>query len=346
VNNKITLVGDSIENPANALTMIHASEMFGGGCRFRDTKGLAQANVTLPQASPVITTISEGELRTLHSRRIAFDNTPDATEVFGYEAGRDFAVMVGNERRGLSHTFSALATEHVQIPMASQRINCLNVAAASAVALYYLCGTRVGSMAVRNDPDRRRPELLFLAAHDHFEFGSAVRSAAAFGWKRALVEDRHNVWFNCDRGIRSEGRAAARRGRNDILLVPCGQNATHGFSHVTIITSRQEGIPIHRANLTRGANQLVVIPDEGQADFAAEKWTLLGAEVEFARLQIPATRFTYHYRLMATIAMAEVSRQIGAVRRSKFRKLRGRRFTTASLLNSRRLRENGPSGMT
>ena len=38
-----TLVGDSIENPANALVMAHAAQMFGADCRFRDTKGLNQA---------------------------------------------------------------------------------------------------------------------------------------------------------------------------------------------------------------------------------------------------------------------------------------------------------------
>src|SRR5256885_10514710 len=35
----VMLVGDGIENPANALTMIHAAAMFGARCRFRDTQG-------------------------------------------------------------------------------------------------------------------------------------------------------------------------------------------------------------------------------------------------------------------------------------------------------------------
>ena len=33
----IAMIGDSIENPANALVMVHAAQMFGAGCRFRDT---------------------------------------------------------------------------------------------------------------------------------------------------------------------------------------------------------------------------------------------------------------------------------------------------------------------
>ena len=47
----------------------------------------------------------------------------------GDQAGRDFAVMVGNERRGLSYECAKLATDKVQVPMFSRRVNCLNVAA-------------------------------------------------------------------------------------------------------------------------------------------------------------------------------------------------------------------------
>ena len=303
----ITLVGDGIENPANALTMLHAASMFGAACRFRDTKNLAHSGLS---ETPLFVPITGEEVRTLHGRRIAFDNLPRASEVYGFKAGQDFAVLVGNERRGLSHEFATLATDRVQVPMISRRINCLNVAAASAVALYYLCGTPVGKMAVRSDPARRRPDVLLLGPRDHVELGSAIRSATAFGWNRLFVEDRHNVWFDCDRGIRSEGRAAARRGRNDILLIPCQAKASHAFARVTVITSRQ-GIPIHRSNLTRGASQLVVIPDESEPGLGTEVWSRLGAEVEFACLQIPAAEFTYHYRVIATVALAEISRQVG-----------------------------------
>src|SRR5439155_13920378 len=142
---------------------------------------------------------------------------PGARDVYGFHASRDFAVLVGNERRGLSHEFASLSTDRVQVPTLSRRINSLNVAAASAVALYYLRGTPVRPMAVRKDPRSRRPELLLLGADDHFELGSTIRSAAALGWERVFIEDRHRVWFGCDRAVRSEGRAAARRGRNEIL---------------------------------------------------------------------------------------------------------------------------------
>jgi len=45
VKPSVTLIGDGIENPANALVMVHCAEMFEAACRFCDTKGLAQSEV-------------------------------------------------------------------------------------------------------------------------------------------------------------------------------------------------------------------------------------------------------------------------------------------------------------
>src|SRR5437773_7044165 len=255
--------------------------------------------------------ITGDEIQALHSRIIAFDNLPGARDVYGFHAGRDFAVLMGNERRGLSHEFASLATDRVQVPMLSRRINCLNVAAASVVALYYLCAPPVGAMAVRKDPRSRRPELLLLGPGDHFELGSTIRSAAGLGWERAFIEDQHQVWFGCDRAVRSEGRAAARRGKNEILLIPCPIGATYSYPRMTVITRKRVGAPLHRIKFVGGPSQLVVIPDESRSEIAAEDWSRFGRQVEFAHLQLPTTEFTYHYRLMATIALAEISRQVG-----------------------------------
>ena len=232
MNQGLTLIGDGIENPANALVMKAAAAMFGAECRFRDTKGLNQASST--QGGEPFITIEPDRIPALHGRAVAFDNLPGAAELYGYQVGPDFSIMVGNERRGLSYECAKLATDKVQVPMLSRRVNCLNVAAASAVALYYLRGTRVGPMAVRGEPNNRRPEVLLLGAGDHVELGSAIRSTAAFGWGRVFIEDRQQVWFGCERAVRAEGRAAARRGKNEILCIPCGTGASHGFARVTI----------------------------------------------------------------------------------------------------------------
>lgn len=312
---RVLLVGDGIENPANAFSMVHAAEMFGAACRFRDTKRLLAAvpeseHGSDPTAAPLAAITSE-EIRARHARVIAFDNLPGARDVYGFHAGRDFALAVGNERRGLSREVAALATDRVQVPMLSRRINCLNVAAAAAVGLYYLCAASAGPMAVRRDPRSRRPELLLFQPGDHFEAGSTIRSAAAFGWERALLDDLHQVWFGCGRAVRAEGRAAARRGRNDILLIPSPPGAARAFARVTVITTGRSGAPLHRIDLAGGPSQLVVIPDESRGDAASEDWSHLGQRVELARLAQPGEHFTYRYRLPATIALAEIARQVG-----------------------------------
>jgi hypothetical protein len=125
------------------------------------------------------------------------------------------------------------------------------------------------------------------------------------------VEGRYGVWFGCDRAVRSEGRAAARRGKNDILLIPCPAHASYAYPRVTVITYRRIGAPIDRVNLAGGPSQLVVIPDESRGEFDRGSWDRLGRKIEIAHLRVPPGAFPYHYRLPATIAVAEISRQVG-----------------------------------
>jgi tRNA G18 (ribose-2'-O)-methylase SpoU len=305
------LVGDSIENPGNVQTMLDAARMFGARCVFLDTESLEAAGGPGSSSALDLPGVTDEELRTAYPRRIAFDNLSGAVDVYGFQPGPSFAVLVGNERRGLSHTTRRLATDAVQVPMISKRINCLNVAAASAVALYYLGRGGGGPMRVRQDPGSRRPELLLVGGADAVELGSAIRSAAAFGWTRALLEDREGAWFGSERSARALGRAAARQSRNTIRLIPSQSKAELGFAEVTVITLERRGVPLHRAHLAGGARQLVVVQDETHASASAEDWSRLGAGVSFVHLDVPGTQFPYHYRLVATVALAEISRQLG-----------------------------------
>ena len=66
-----------------------------------------------------------------------------------------------------------------------------------------------------------------------------------------------------------------------------------------------------RANLARGAQQVIAIPDESALDLEREEWDRLGRAVKFVHLDLPCAEFIYHYRLIATIALAEVARQVG-----------------------------------
>jgi len=218
---RITLIGDGIENPWNARTMLHAAAMFEGECRFRDRAKLASAWDAVGLPKNILRFVANEDVRHDYNPRIVFETLSHAESVYGFclPHGTRPAVIVGNERRGVAHDMQQIASHVMHVPLVSRTLTSLNVAAAAAVALWYL--TRgSGLMHVSANPHKRRPELLIVGGMDHFELGSTIRSAGAFGWQRILIEDRTGVWFGADRVTQSEGRAAARRGRNPIRLVP------------------------------------------------------------------------------------------------------------------------------
>ncbi len=165
-------------------------------------------------------------------------------------------------------------------------------------------------MQVRTQPQKRRPELLLTGVTDHWELGSAVRSVGAFGWQRLLLEDSAGVWFGVPRGVRAEGRAAARRQKNPIRVIP-HTTSPGAFERVRVITTRKRGTPLHRAQLAGGPRQLIVLADESAVDFDTQDWHRLGHEMSFVHLDLPASAFSYHFRLVASIALAEIARQVG-----------------------------------
>ena len=50
------------------------------------------------------------------------------------------------------------------------------------------------------------------------------------------MDDRRAVWFGVDRITRSEGRGAARRGRNPIRVIPTQADSAYAFHEVSVIT--------------------------------------------------------------------------------------------------------------
>ena len=270
-----SLAGDGVANPANVRALHDAAAMFGIGYQAWDAR------------------------RPLDGPLIAVENTPDATSVYTATLPPGLpSIVVGNERRGIRPDVLRAARLRVHIPMPGRGVNTLNVASAAAVALYYLLDAR-GRRRPR--PGSHRPEVLLLSPGDHVEAGSALRSAAAFGWHTVGVDDREKVWFGTPRGMRTEGRAAARSHRNPLRVVPAG--AATGFTRVVVAGA--DGPPLHRTDLADGPGTLLVIPD--LFTVAGQDWEQLGPAVEFARVP-PSDR----YRLTASIVLAEAARQVGS----------------------------------
>jgi tRNA G18 (ribose-2'-O)-methylase SpoU len=309
---KLQLIGDGIENPHNAAAMVDIASSFGVACQFIDRKDLKSLE-PFTQEFHALSCTTLDELKENCNSIIALDNLAGAEEIFGFKmpSSSMAAIIAGNERHGLSNEAQRSATSAVYIPMFSARLNTLNVAAASGVALYYLLRAPGGRLQSRNRPETRRPEIVLIGSNNHVELGSAIRSAGAFGWRRAIVEDRCSAWFGKDRVKVSEGRAAARSARNSIKLVNASAEKNYAFKSIIVI-STVSGVPLHRANLAMGPEQVLCLPDEERVDVENENWSRFGSSVEFFKIELPAiNRDNYHFRMTASIALAESSRQVG-----------------------------------
>ena len=302
------LLGDGVENPANARALLDAAAMFGIGCQFRDTRGLeaqwdAGRGGQLPLIEPRTSIASLVPL-------VAVENMPGAVPVYDAPMPRDgTSIVVGNERLGIRGDLLRLADQCVEIPTASRGVNTLNVASAAAVALFYLLAADHRPMRRSPQPERRRPAVLLVAPTDHVEAGSAIRTAAAFGWRSVGLDDRHEVWFGVSRSARTEGRAAARSHRNATRILPMRANGLLGFKRIVVAGTGIDGRRISEVDLAGGRDTLLVVPDEeGTAEV---DWGSLGGRLDFARIELPATTFPYRYRLIASVVLAEAARQIG-----------------------------------
>jgi hypothetical protein len=127
----LTLLADGVENPANRERIAEAAALLGGQL-----------------------------CASVLGRLIAVENTPTASSVYGRRPARAaITLAVGNERRGVSRRLLAAAGETVVIPTLSRTVSTLNVAAAAAVAGWYV-SRGSGGQARRPHPECRRPMVL------------------------------------------------------------------------------------------------------------------------------------------------------------------------------------------
>ncbi|TMF60555.1 MAG: RNA methyltransferase [Chloroflexi bacterium] len=271
----LTLFADGVENPANLSRIDDAARLLGASCS-----------------------------QSITGRLIAVENAAGASEIYGRRPLRgDATLAVGNERRGVSRKTLAAADEIVVIPTQSRTVNTLNVAAAAAVGAWYvLRGSGPQARAMR--PETRRPWLM-IVGDDHVEVGSSLRSAAAFGFHDVLLEDRGADWFDGTSAVRREARAAARRHKNPLRIHPTSLDSASRYEEIVLVTPSGPGISLHRLGLTHGKRQLIIVgarPDEMRTSEADRmKIATLGLEsVGPAPL-----------RLIASILLAEIARQVG-----------------------------------
>jgi hypothetical protein len=235
---------------------------------------------------------------------IAVENSRGARSVYGRIPLNGAAtIAVGNERRGLSRHILERADETLVIPTLSRTVTTLNVAAAAAVAGWYvLRGSASQAAAAR--PEHRRPAVL-IVGDDHVEVGSTLRSAAAFGFHDVLLEDRGAGWFEGTAAVRREARAAARRHKNPLRVHRADLRSTASFEEIVLVSAFGTGPPLQRERLIRGQRQLLVIgatPNE-LSTIASDRLRVTTLDL------VPMSRAPL--RLVASIVLAEIARQVG-----------------------------------
>ncbi len=244
---------------------------------------------------------------------MAAENHPAARNVYGFRPPPtgSRALLVGNEAKGLRRPTLKQAHALLEIPLLSKNINCLNAAAAAAVMLYYLHWPEPLPLPRRTltAVQKQRPDLLLCSGPDPMELGSGIRSACAFGWDRVFLQDRGNAWYACNRKIKSEGRGAARRGRNPIKVLPYQSGLEAAYRHIVVCTRALQGKPLPFLSLT-GSDTLLLLADEHET---AVPWLpASSSSTEIVYTSLPSvTPDRYHFRQPASIALAEAARQLG-----------------------------------
>jgi hypothetical protein len=270
----LTLFADGVENPANLERLKDAARLLGGTC------------------GPI------------HGRLLAIENAAGARSIYGRAPLRGSAtIALGNERHGLSRATLASADETLEIPTQSRTVTTLNVAAAAAVAGWYaLKGSGPQARAAR--PDHRRPALL-IVGDDHVEIGSSLRSAAALGFRDVMLHDRGAAWFGGTSGQRREARAAARRYKNPLRIHRASLEDAAAFEEIIVVRHSGGDAPLQRANLARGARQLIIVGANPEEVARASQGRARVASLRIEPVDRPPLR------LVASIVLAEVARQVG-----------------------------------
>jgi tRNA G18 (ribose-2'-O)-methylase SpoU len=266
---------DGVENPANLDRIADAAQLLGAT-----------------------------RAQTIRGHLIAVENSRGARSVYGRHPLNEAAtIAVGNERRGLSAHILESADETLVIPTLSRTVTTLNVAAAAAVAGWYVIRGSA-SQAVAARPEHRRPALL-IVGDDHVEVGSTLRSAAAFGFHDVLLEDRGAGWFEGTAAVRREARAAARRHKNPLRIHRADLRSTARFEEIVVVSAFGTGRPLQRERLIRGQRQLLVV-----GATANELSTIASDRLRVTTLDlVPISRAPL--RLIASIVLAEIARQVG-----------------------------------
>lgn len=265
---EICLAPLDTEGEWNRPLLENAAAMSNAGCVFASSA----AQVRMTTDGVAVGGLTLDELLERFRTVIACEVVRDSESIYEFPAPRGkTAVLVGNEERGIPRSVLKKAEGIVAIPMAGGNMSSVNVAVSAAVALYVF-SKDLGRRRKRPGGLRQRNiDILIQAPGDPHEVGSLLRSAWAFGWRRVFMADPHGVWVTQDHQTVLEGRAAARRSKNPLAVLPVSQLQMDAYDRFWLCTGRREGMPLsrtclpscHRLLVVCGDGSDLVVPSEG-----------------------------------------------------------------------------------
>jgi hypothetical protein len=255
ISQPYTLVGVDIEGEWNRPLLSNAAAISGCPCVFTHSVG---STSTKALDDPLRGDAMDNVLRGFQ-RVLACETGKSSVSIYELPAPRErTAVLVGNEQKGLPRAALKRADRIVAVPMACSGLSSLNVAVSAAICLYALTRDFGRKQRARSGLRIQDVDVLIQASADPHELGSLLRSIYAFGWRRVFLSDPNKIWFTDNPRIILESRAAARRDRNLLAVLPAERLEPTDYDAMLICDSGPQGQALSRLRLPECVRLLVV----------------------------------------------------------------------------------------
>ena len=256
-----TLVGLDIEGDWNRPLLCNAAALSGCECVFARS-GTGEGNGTSQSA---LESVALEKALQGCSQVLACESTRNSVSVYDFPAPRErTAILVGNEEQGIPRPVLQQVDRVVAVPMVAGGLSSLNVAVAAAVILYALAHDFARRRRVQKGLRQQNVDVLIAAPSDPHELGSLLRSVYAFGWRRVFLSDPHKVWFSTDPEVILKSRAAARRTKNLLAVIPGENLELPRYDAMLVCDQDQEGLPVSRLRLPECRRLLLVFGSWGE----------------------------------------------------------------------------------
>lgn len=168
---KLTLVGLDIEGGWNRPLLANAADISGASMQF------SESNKKLHF------------IQNDFDKVVACETSKNSQSIFDFPAFRgSVALIVGNERKGIPKGILKKADRIVSIPMHGKNMTSVNVAVASAIALYTFTSDFARKKRRKDKNKKSIIDILLLNPENPYGLGSLLRSIWALGDKACFFK--------------------------------------------------------------------------------------------------------------------------------------------------------------